>query len=192
MKKILVISGHPNPDSFNYSLAESYKKGAEKTDCEVEILSIGELKFNPNLEYGYQKRMELEPDLIMAQKKIKLADHIVWIFPLWWGTMPAIMKGFIDRIFLPDFAFKQIDGSLISKKLLVGKTARIICTMDYPVWYYKFVMMEPGTRVLKNMILKYVGIKTIGTTYIAPVKNSKLKLRKKHLKKVEQIGWKRK
>jgi len=71
-----------------------------------KILIINELDFNPNLQFGYRKRTELEPDLLKAQELIKWADHLVWIYPVWWGSIPAIMKGFIDRVFLPGFAFQ--------------------------------------------------------------------------------------
>jgi len=96
-KKILIINGHPDEESFNFGLSDAYKNGAEKSDAEVKEIRIRELSFNPNLQFGYRKRTELEPDLIEAQEKLKWADHIVWIYPVWWGSVPAIMKGFLDR-----------------------------------------------------------------------------------------------
>lgn len=107
MKKILIINGHPDKESFNFALSESYKKGAEKSNATIELINIRELDFNPNLEFGYRKKSELEPDLLDAQAKLKWADHVVWIYPVWWSSVPAIMKGFIDRILLPGFAFKK-------------------------------------------------------------------------------------
>src|SRR5690554_8156887 len=94
-KKILIINGHPNKESLNLGFAEAYKKGVLETNAEVKVLTISHLKFNPNLEFGYQRRTELEPDLLEAWEKIKWADHLVWIHPVWWGGLPAIMKGFI-------------------------------------------------------------------------------------------------
>jgi NAD(P)H dehydrogenase (quinone) len=158
MKKILIINGHPNKESFNYGLSEAYKKGAEKSGNEVKEILVGELEFGPNLQYGYQKRTELEPDLLKAWKKIEWAEHIVWIYPLWWGFMPAILKGFIDRLFLPNFAFQYKENSTQWDKLLKGKTAHIINTMDYPVWYYRWFLRERGTKIMKNMILSFVGV----------------------------------
>ena len=101
MKKIAIINGHPNKDSFNFGVAEAYRAGAVETGAEVKEIVIRELKFNPNLQFGYQKRMELEPDLMKAWEIIQWADHLVWIHPVWWGGFPALMKGFIDRLFLP-------------------------------------------------------------------------------------------
>lgn len=113
MKKILIINGHPDKESFNFALSESYKNGAKKTDSEIKEINIRDLNFNPNLEFGYRKRTELEPDLIDTQNKLKWADHLVWIYPVWWGSVPAMMKGFLDRVLLPGFAFKK-------KKILFG------------------------------------------------------------------------
>ena len=192
MKKILIINGHPNKASFNFGLSKAYKEGAEKSGNEVQEILISELDFNPNLQFGYQKRTELEPDLLKAWEKIVWAEHIVWIYPLWWGFMPAILKGFIDRLFLPNFAFRYKGNSTKWDKLLKGKTAHIINTMDYPVWYYRFILGARGTKIMKNMILDFVGIKTIKTTYIAPIKNSTQEFREKWIEKVKAIGLKMK
>jgi NAD(P)H dehydrogenase (quinone) len=189
MKKILIINGHPNKDSFNYGLSEAYKKGVEKSGNEIKEIFIGELEFNPNLQFGYQKRTELEPDLKKAWEKIKWAEHIVWIYPQWWGFMPTILKGFIDRLFLPGFAFDPPEGKSIKwGKLLKGKTAHIIHTMDFPVWYYKLIMRDTGIKIMKNQILGFVGIRTIKTTYIAPIKKSSSEFRKKWIDRIEALG----
>lgn len=136
MKKILIIDGHPNKDSLNFALAESYMKGAKSGGAETRKIRIADIKFNPNLEYGYPKRTELESDLLDAFELIKWADHLVWVYPVWWGGFPALMKGFIDRLFLPGFTYQPIENSLQWTKLLKGKTARIITTLDQPSWYY--------------------------------------------------------
>ena len=95
---------------------------------------IAGLKFNTNLQFGYKKRIELEPDLFEAWEKIKWANHLVWVHPVWWGGLPAITKGFIDRVFLPGFAFQYRENSVWWDKLLKGKTAHIIITLDQPSW----------------------------------------------------------
>ncbi|MEL6536329.1 MAG: NAD(P)H-dependent oxidoreductase [Bacteroidota bacterium] len=132
MKKVLIINGHPNPESYNYALAEAYRKGALKAQVEIETLNLAELDFNPNLQYGYQKRTPWEPDLEAAVEKIKAADHLVWVFPMWWYGYPALMKGFVDRTFLPGVTFAYQEGKPLPKKLLKGKTARLIITADTP------------------------------------------------------------
>ncbi|HCC93322.1 MAG TPA: NAD(P)H dehydrogenase, partial [Flavobacteriaceae bacterium] len=106
MKKIVVINGHPDKESFNSAIAQTYITSAISLGAEVRYITIGELDFNPNLQFGYRKRMELEPDLVKALEDLHWSEHQVWIHPMWWLGMPAIMKGFFDRVFLPSIAFK--------------------------------------------------------------------------------------
>ena len=188
MKKILIINGHPDKESFNYGISKSYKIGATNSNAEIKEINIRELKFNPNLEFGYRKRTELEPDLLDAQEKIKWADHLVWVYPVWWGSVPAIMKGFIDRVFLPGFAFKKKEESVWWNKYLTGKTARLICTLDQPSWYYKWIYGNPSHNAMKKLTMQFVGIKKVKITTIGPIRLSKEDFRSKWLKKIEKLG----
>ncbi|OUL60217.1 NAD(P)H-dependent oxidoreductase [Flavobacterium sp. AJR] len=192
MKNILIINGHPNPASFNFALVEAYKKGALKTDAKVETITIADLKFSPNLKFGYQKRTELEPDLIESWDKIKKADHLVWIHPVWWGGLPAITKGFIDRLFLPGMAFQYRENSVWWDKLLKGKTAHIITTLDQPGWYYRLVFGRPSVNQLKKSTLEFCGITPVKVSYIGVIKTSDNNQREKWLTKVYNFGLKNK
>jgi len=152
MKKILIINGHPDKESFNYGLSAVYKKGAEKSNAEIKEINL------------------------------------VWVYPVWWGSVPAILKGFLDRVLLPGFAFKKIEGSWLWDKYLTGKTARIICTLDQPGWYYKWIYGNPSHNAMKKLTLNYIGVKKVRITTIGPVTNSTEKFRAKWLKKVEKLG----
>jgi NAD(P)H dehydrogenase (quinone) len=188
MKKILIINGHPNSESFNFAIAEAYKKGVIKSGAPVETITIAELKFNPNLKFGYQKRTELEPNLVNAWNKIQNANHLVWIHPVWWGGLPAITKGFIDRLFLPGMAFQYRENSVWWDKLLKGKTAHIITTLDQPGWYYRLVYARPSVNQLKKCILEFCGIKPVKVTYIGIVKTANEAQREKWLQKIHDLG----
>lgn len=188
MKKILIINGHPNKESFNFGLVAAYKKGALQAGAQIKEIAIAELNFNPNLQFGYQKRTEFEPDLIEAWEKIKWADHMVWVHPVWWGGLPAITKGFIDRLFLPGFVFQYRENSMFWDKLLKGKTAHIITTLDQPGWYYRFVYGRPSVNQLKRSTLGFCGVKPVKVTYIGIIKDSTDAARKKWLEKVEKLG----
>ena len=188
MKKILIINGHPNQNSFCFGIAEAYKKGALGSGAEVKEIIIRDLKFNPNLEFGYEKRTALEPDLLAAWEKIKWADHLVWVHPVWWGGLPAITKGFIDRLFLPGFVFQYRENSVWWDKLLVGKTAHIITTLDQPGLYYWLVFGRPSVNQLRKTVLEFCGVKPVKVTYIQPIRNSKIEFRNKWLTKVETLG----
>ncbi|MFA5644378.1 MAG: NAD(P)H-dependent oxidoreductase [Patescibacteria group bacterium] len=158
MKKILLVLGHPNTNSLNRDLLESYYQSALKRGHEVRKIFLGEINFNLNLKEGYNEVQELEPDLKKAQEDILWADHLVFVFPIWWYNLPAVFKGFIDRVFLPGFAFKFENNSSIPDKLLTGKTADIICTSGAPKIYYFIKGGNSGAKILKNT-LNFCGIK---------------------------------
>ena len=188
MKKILIINGHPDNESFCADLANSYKKGAELTKADCKLINLIDLNFDLNLHYGYRKRTELEPDLLKVQQDILDSDHLVFVYPTWWGTYPALLKGFIDRVFLPNFAFKYRDNSLLWDKLLKGKSARLIVTMDTPKWYYSLIYKSPGHNSMKKGILEFCGIKPVKIMAFGPIKSSDDKKRQNWIKRVEKLG----
>ncbi|CAM3630725.1 MULTISPECIES: NAD(P)H-dependent oxidoreductase [Sphingobacterium] len=187
-KRILIINGHPNRESFNFGIAAAYKEGAKESGAEVRSINIADLNFNPNLQFGYQKRTELEPDLLQAWEDILWAEHLVWVHPVWWGGLPAIMKGFIDRLFLPGFAFQYRENSLFWDKLLKGKSARIITTLDQPGWYYALIYGRPSVNQLKRSTLQFCGISPVKVTYLGIIKTSDATKRDKWLYKIKQLG----
>ena len=189
-KKILLINGHPDPNSYNAALSQAYLDGALLVGAEVDTINIAELSFDPNFRYGYRQRTELEPDLLRAQDHILNASHLVWVYPVWWGSVPALMKGFIDRVFLPGFAFKKREGSTWWDKYLKGKTARLICTLDQPGWYYRWVYGRPSHRAMKQLTMQFVGIHKVKTITLGPVRNSSQLFREKWLEKVKILGEK--
>jgi NAD(P)H dehydrogenase (quinone) len=187
-KKILIIIGHPDEQSFNFALADAYEKGAIASGAEVKKIIVKDLNFDLNLQFGYRQRTELEPDLLDAQAKIQWAEHLVWIYPVWWGGVPALLKGFIDRTFLPGFSFQKRENSVWWDKLLTNKTARIISTLDQPAWYYWLINGRPTYFAMKKMTLEFCGIKPVKTTTIGPLRLSKESYRKDWLVKIEKLG----
>ena len=187
-KNILIINGHPDTKSFNVGIVKAYRKGAESAESKVDVIHISELDFNPNLQFGYRKRTELEHDLIDSIDKIKKANHIVWIFPQWWYGYPAIMKGFIDRTFLPGITFDYEEGKTFPNPLLKGKSARIVVTADTPRWYNNLFMKNPAVNQLKRGTLQFCGITSVKVTYISPIKDSTQEFREKWIRKIEVLG----
>jgi len=186
--KILLINGHPSNESFCYALSQAYKQGAQSAGAEVREIHVGELKFSPNLAHGYRKITELEEDLLKAQASLKWAEHLVFVYPTWWGTMPAMLKGFIDRTFLPGFAFKYRDNSPWWDRLLTGRSARMIVTMDAPFWFFQLMYGKPGHNAMKKMVLEFCGIRPVKITSFGSVKNSSDKRRNGWLEKVSRLG----
>jgi len=189
-KNILVILGHPDINSFCGSLSKAYIDSAKESGSEVRELQLGELTFDPILWNGYSKTQELEPDLVKAQKLIQWSNHIVFIYPNWWGAMPALMKGFFDRVFLPGFSFKYGEGASLPNKLLSGRTAHLMVTMDTPPWYYRWIYHRPGHNQMKRTILGFCGIKVVKISEFAPFKGSSQQQRERWIAIANDLGSK--
>lgn len=187
-KRILVILGHPATQSFCGALADSYIKGAKAAGHEVQLISLGNLSFDPVLHNGYAKIQSLEPDLVAAQAAITWAEHIVFVYPIWWGAMPALLKGFIDRVFLPGFAFKFREKSKFWDRLLSGRSAHLLVTMDSPPWYFRWVYRMPGHNQMKRTILEFSGIKPVTVSNFGPVRGSDQQQREKWLAQANDYG----
>ncbi|WP_222165060.1 NAD(P)H-dependent oxidoreductase [Edaphocola aurantiacus] len=186
--RILILNGHPNPQSFNAALAQAYAEGAIASGASVQVLNLYELQFDPNLKYGYRQRTEWEPDLIKAWELMQWSEHMVWVHPVWWGGLPALLKGFIDRLFLPGKAFKYRPNSVWWDKLLAGKTARVITTLDQPGWYYRLRFGRPSVNQLKRSTLEFCGIKPVKVTYFSIIKTATETQRSEWLRKAAKMG----
>lgn len=181
--KILIIYGHPRKESLGYALAGAYERGARAAKAEVKILRLADLKFDPIFWSNDQK---LEPDLIKAQKLISWADHIVLEYPTWWASPPALVKGFFDRVMIPGFAYKYKSNG-IPNRLLKGKSARIIVTMDGPKIYY-WLIGSPGHKLVKYGIMFFCGISPTRFTTVDKVRFLSEDKKKIWLKKLEHQG----
>lgn len=188
--KILILLGHPNHQSFCGSLADAYQKGAEDAGHQVRRINIGDLDFDSNLHEGYGVIQELEPDLVNAQESITWSEHVVIIYPTWWVSMPAVLKGFFDRAFLPGYAFKYRDDSPWWDQLLKGRSARIVTTMDAPKFYYWLVYFNAGQRQLKYGILRFCGFSPVRSASICGVKDMKREKLESWIKRLEEFGSK--
>ncbi len=189
-KNILLILGHPSKNSFNKALLNAYQTGAESTGANCKTIYIADLHFDVNLADGYKtgKADQLENDLVTAQQLFQWADHVVLVFPNWWGAMPAVTKGFIDRLFLPGFAFKNHSGKAFPEKLLKGKSMRVLVTMDTPKFWFYLVHRASLYLILKKVVFGYVGFKPIRFSTFGFMRRSTAAIRSNWLKKVEQLG----
>jgi len=184
--KILIIDGHPDPDSarFVHALAAAYERGASRhetrllrlADCEIPLLR------------GSHDWMEgtPSPDIEAAQADIAWAEHIVLFYPLWLGDVPALLKAFLEQVMRPGFALRYREGGL-PEKLLKGRSARIVVTMGMPAFFYRLVYGAHSVKSLERNILRFVGIRPIGRTIIGAVESSE-EQRFKWLREMEELG----
>lgn len=187
-QKIVVILGHPAADSLCGALAARYVQDAQAAGAEVRLLALGALQFNPVLAAGHAGAQALEPDLLAAQADLLWAEHLVWVYPIWWGAMPALMKGFVDRVLLPGFAFKYRQGSSLWDKLLQGRSAELLVTMDSPPWYFRWVTRMPGHHQMKKAVLEFCGIRPVRVHSFGPVRTADAARRARWLAQVGRLG----
>jgi putative NADPH-quinone reductase len=187
-KNIVVILGHPDSQSFCAALANAYVRGAAGAEHSVRVFRLGEIAFDATLHHGYHLIQVLEPVLQEVQDAIVAADHLVIVYPNWWGSMPGLLKGFFDRVLVPGVAFRYRKDSPLWDKLLTGKSARVIITMDTPLWYYWLVFGRPGFTQIRRTILGFCGISPVGLTSIGPLRNSTPAWREAWLLRAQALG----
>lgn len=172
-RRLLIVDGHPdeNPDRFVHALAKSYADGAVAGGHEVRRLAIAEMDI-PILRARKGWETESAPaDIHHAQDCIAWAEHLVILYPLWLGDMPALLKAFFEQVVRPGFAFEESPHGLPRKKLK-GRTARVIVTMGMPAFFYRAYYGAHSVRSLERNILRLVGIRPTGRDLIGNVEGA--------------------
>ena len=189
-KRIFILIGHPGTASFTAALAEAYAEGARTKGHEVRVLDLSRMQFDPNLAEGYHTIQPLEPDLVAFQEAVTWCNHFVLAHPLWWGMMPAKLKGLFDRAFLPGFAFKYLETSPFPAQLLKGRSAEVLVAADTPVWWLYLIYRAGGYRAMKSQILGFCGFSPVTFRSFAPVRGSSPQKRQSWLDKARKLGGK--
>lgn len=164
MAKILILDGHPEPDGLIAELGHSYETAARR-GAEVERINVRELSFELVLRRHHAER-PLEPDLLRARAAIVRAQHVVWLFPDWWSGTPALLKGFCERVLTSGFAFRYRGRNEVPERLLGGRSARAIATMDSPGFWYRFVQGRPLHRSFMSHTLGFCGFSPLAMTTV--------------------------
>jgi len=190
-KKVYLIVAQPTQNSLAYASFENIKKGLETAGHEIKTLDLYEENFNPVLVFNEKKRrrdLQHDAETQVYRETILWADHLIFVFPIWWSGMPAILKGFIDRVFAKGFAY-EYDSNSKMKGLLKGKTAWVVTHYDAPgiVRFVPFLVHDYGV-VLKNQVLKSCGFKKVKLYSLASLVVSTPEKRSKWLKKLYELG----
>lgn len=197
MPRTLLIIGHPVSGSFTHALAAAYAAGATddpaRAGDELRVIDLAERGFDPvppdraALRAPGGDTGHLEPRVREFIADVEWAEHLVFFFPQWWGTYPAVLKAFLDRVMLSGTAFAYGRGHL-STKLLDGRTARLVMTMDSPAAWNRFVYRNAAETSLKQATLAFCGVRTIGITRFTPVRFSTPERRAAWLATIRRIG----
>lgn len=187
---VLLINGHPRSHSLSDGLLHAYEEGANEAGAEVRCIFVRELDFDPNVHFLPAHDQPMERDILQAQEFIDWADHVVFFYPTWWGTMPALLKAFLDRVLVSGFAFREIEGGTGYAPLIKGKTAQIVTTMDTPRFVYKFIYGSPGHRAMRKATLGFCGFTMAKTLSFGPVRHSTPETRAAWMARTREEGKK--
>ncbi len=190
-KKILILDGHPGETSLSRTFAETYAQAAQQQGHEVRMIHLSELQFDHDFGQGnYEEFKPLEPVLEDVLSDLEWSEHLVLTTPMWWGGLPAKLKGLIDRAFIPGRTFDTRNTTRIGfpSPMLTGRTARVILTSDTPGWFMRLIYRQAMIRQVRDQILGFVGFKPTKFTYFAGASDPKPGNVDRWISKVQQIG----
>ena len=189
-KRIAIIDGHPDPDQIHYvhALADAYQRGACEAGHEVRRIAVADLKI-PLLRTAkdFQSGTPL-PAVRACQETLAWAEHWVILYPLWLGSMPAMLKGFFEQVARPGFAFRAARGRGAAKKLLTGRSAHVIVTMGMPGLFYRWYYRAHSLKSLERNILAFLGIAPVRSTVVGMVEGVSAGVRRKWLERMRAFG----
>ena len=166
---VLILDGHPDEQRLVSSLLDYYATSLGM-GATVQRIAVRDLAFDPNLRRGYGADQAWEPDLERVGAAIDACDHLVVGFPLWWGSEPMLLKGLLDRILLPGFAFRYHRDDPFWDRLLAGRSADVIVTMDTPPWYLRALYGDPVSRRWRRQVLGFCGFDPIRVLRFGPTR----------------------
>jgi len=185
---VLIILGHPRTASLCGALASAYSDGARQAGVELRQLDLATLDFDPNVRHESPRQQSFEDDLLRARALIVWAEHLVFVYPTWWGSTPALLKGFIDRVMTEGFSFDTCEGGTGYQGLLGGRSAQLITTMDTPPLIHRFIYRQPGRHAMAGATLGFCGISPVRYLAFGPVKEADARQRQRWLGRVRHQG----
>lgn len=189
-KRILIIDGHPDSRTgrFVHALSQAYSDGARIGGHEIRSIIVSEIEF-PLLRSGDDFRAGEPPASIRAcQDLMRWADHVVILFPLWLGSMPALLKGFLEQTLRPGFAFAEASGHGLPQRLLKGRSVRIVVTMGMPALFYRWYFRAHSLKSLQRNILRFCGFRPVNATVVGMVESMNPAQRGEWLAKIQELG----
>src|SRR3569623_2116126 len=170
--RILMVLAHPRKDSYCGALAAAYRQGAAESGAALREMVLADEHYELNVLTPSPRQQHLEDSVKQAQQWILWAEHIVFVYPTWWGTMPALLKGFLARVFMPGYAFNETEHAGQYEQLLRGRTAELLVTMDTPPWVYRLIYRQPGHNAMQRSPLGFCGERPTRLHTYGPVKDA--------------------
>lgn len=190
MKNILILDGHPDPsdDRLVHALAQAYRQGAEQAGHQVQIVRLADLTF-PLLRSQADYEKDEPVDAVRnCQHLMEWATHTVIFYPLWLGSMPALLKGLLEQMMRPGFAFSTLKLGRWPVKYLSGKSARVVVTMGMPAFLYRWYFRSHSLRSLQRNILRFVGFRRVRSTIIGSAGSMTRAQREAWLQNLRDMG----
>ncbi|MGD2118325.1 MAG: NAD(P)H-dependent oxidoreductase [Chromatiales bacterium] len=189
-RRIAIIQGHPDPQAGHLcnALADAYHQGALQAGHDVRLIEVTQLDFPLLRSQRDYEQGQPPADIAQAQQTILWAEHLVILYPLWAGGMPALLKAFLEQLLRPGFAYVKQRADAVPKKMLTGRSARIVITMGMPTLVYRWFYRAHSLKSLKRNILKLCGISPIRETLFGMVENVGDAKRRQWLDKIQQLG----
>lgn len=173
-QRILIVQGHPDAaaDHFCHALARSYEEAAVAAGHEVQTVQVSGLDFPILRSKQDWVSGTTPPALAAAQAAILWAEHLLIVFPLWLGDMPALLKAFFEQVARPGFAVQPAGKERGGRKLLGGRSARIVVTMGMPAFVYRWYFGAHSVKSLERNVLRFTGIAPVRRSLIGLVEGS--------------------
>ena len=190
-KRIYVLNGHPAESSLNRTLAEEYAQSARQAGHDVRLTHLHDLSFDPDYGFGgYTNHKPLEDGLEQVLEDLKWSEHVVLTTPMWWGGLPAKLKGLFDRALLPGRAYstRELNWMGMPTPLLTGRTGRVIMTSDTPGWFMRWAYNNAMLRQVRAQILGFIGIKPARITHFTGASHPKDGVVQRWIEKVQGFG----
>lgn len=188
-RRILIIQGHPHTTGrhFCHAIADAYAQGAEATGNIVRRLNIADM--HPGPMQNPEEFHEAPSDqMLKAQDAVRDATHLVFVFPIWLGTMPAMLKAFLEQLARNGFALGDAGKGRVPRPMLKGRSARVIATMGMPAFAYRLWFLNGGIGVLKRAILGLCGVSPVRQTTIGSIEAISDEERQHWLTRIEKLG----
>lgn len=189
-RDILIVQGHPDASvrHFNHALADAYAEGARAAGHALRTVDVARLDFPLLRSKAEWDHGALPEALRPVQQDIAWAAHLVFFFPLWLGGMPALLKGLLEQVARPGFALSSLDAGSLPKKLLKGRSARLVVTMGMPALVYRWYFRAHSLKALERNILGFVGIAPIHETLVGSVEGLDDAGRRRWLARLAALG----